>query len=272
MDLLTIGAFARLTRLSPKALRLYDQLNLLSPAKVDPASGYRWYAPEQLERARLVALLRQLDMPLARIAEIIDIEPDAQATELARYWSEQEEAMVGRRQLVGFLVDRLTGKKPTMNDVLIRDVPARTLLTITRNLTAAEIGEFAGPLFGHFGGPAVPRPTGIAGRPFLRYHGEVTQDSDGPVEFCCPVEESALADVAARHPDMTTTSEPEGREAYVPVTKAEMATSLAFEKLRAWFADNDNGEPVGHPRQIFLGDPNTIGLDETVYELAVPIG
>ena len=40
MGSLTIGAFARAARLSPKALRLYDELGLLRPARVDPDSGY----------------------------------------------------------------------------------------------------------------------------------------------------------------------------------------------------------------------------------------
>jgi DNA-binding transcriptional MerR regulator len=53
MSLLTIGAFARASRLSPKALRLYDDLGLLRPVEVDPASGYRFYDPAQLDRARL---------------------------------------------------------------------------------------------------------------------------------------------------------------------------------------------------------------------------
>jgi DNA-binding transcriptional MerR regulator len=69
---LTIGEFARASRLSPKALRLYDELGLLRPARVDPASGYRFYAPAQLERARLVAWLRRLGMPLARIRVVCD--------------------------------------------------------------------------------------------------------------------------------------------------------------------------------------------------------
>ncbi|GAB2904611.1 hypothetical protein GCM10022245_45230 [Streptomyces mayteni] len=55
MGLLTIGAFAMASRLSPKALRLYDELGLLPPARVDPVTGYRRYAPEQLDQARLVA-------------------------------------------------------------------------------------------------------------------------------------------------------------------------------------------------------------------------
>ena len=59
MKLLTIGEFARAARLSPKALRLYDELGLLRPFRVDEWSGYRYYAPSQLERARLVAWLRR---------------------------------------------------------------------------------------------------------------------------------------------------------------------------------------------------------------------
>ncbi|MBY8850086.1 MerR family transcriptional regulator, partial [Saccharothrix sp. MB29] len=75
MELLTIGAFARATRLSPKALRLYDELGLLTPARVDPLSGYRLYAPEQLDRARLVAWLRRLCMPPARIRHVFALDP-----------------------------------------------------------------------------------------------------------------------------------------------------------------------------------------------------
>jgi protein phosphatase len=77
MELLTIGAFAKASRLSPKALRLYDELGLLVPARTDPSSGYRLYDPAQLERARLVARLRLLGMPLARIRIVCDLEPVA---------------------------------------------------------------------------------------------------------------------------------------------------------------------------------------------------
>lgn len=69
--LMTIGAFSQATRLSLKALRLYDQLGLLPPARVDEATGYRYYAPEQVEAARLVFLLRQLGMPLQKIAAVL---------------------------------------------------------------------------------------------------------------------------------------------------------------------------------------------------------
>ncbi|MGY6018559.1 MerR family transcriptional regulator [Streptomyces spinosirectus] len=105
--MLTIGAFARASRLSPKALRLYDELELLRPARVDPHSGYRYYAVEQLERARLVAWLRRLGMPLARIREVCALGPADAAREIRAYWSRVEAETALRRDLSAFLVDHL---------------------------------------------------------------------------------------------------------------------------------------------------------------------
>jgi protein phosphatase len=68
---MSIGEFAKRSRLWPKALRLYDQMGLLVPARVDSASGYRFYDVGQLEPARLVAALRQLEVPLAEIRIIL---------------------------------------------------------------------------------------------------------------------------------------------------------------------------------------------------------
>lgn len=59
---MTIGEFARLSHLSIKALRLYDSMGLLKPASVDEESGYRYYLPSQVEPARLISLLRRLEM------------------------------------------------------------------------------------------------------------------------------------------------------------------------------------------------------------------
>jgi PPM family protein phosphatase len=117
MGLLTIGAFARASGLSPKALRLYDELDLLRPAFVDPVSCYRLYGPDQLERARLVAWLRRIGMPLARIRTVCGLPPAAAADEVAAYWDQVETDTDARRGLAAFLVDELrrkdTGMTPT---------------------------------------------------------------------------------------------------------------------------------------------------------------
>ncbi|MEU6138864.1 MerR family transcriptional regulator [Streptomyces sp. NPDC047081] len=105
---LTIGAFAKACRLSPKALRLYDELDLLRPARVDPDTGYRYYALAQLERARLVAWLRRLGMPLGRIREVCALAPADAAVEIRAYWAGVEAETAVRRDLAAFLVTHLS--------------------------------------------------------------------------------------------------------------------------------------------------------------------
>jgi protein phosphatase len=108
---LTIGEFARASRLSAKALRLYDELGLLTPARVDPVSGYRLYEPDQLEQARLVAWLRRLGMPLARIRVVCDLDPAAAAAEVAAFWAQAEADLASRRDLAAFLASYLYSKR-----------------------------------------------------------------------------------------------------------------------------------------------------------------
>ncbi|MEU6065970.1 MULTISPECIES: MerR family transcriptional regulator [Streptomyces] len=110
MELLTIGAFSKACRLSPKALRLYDELELLRPARVDPDTGYRYYAVEQLERARLVAWLRRLGMPLASIRQVCALPPAAAVREIRAYWARVERETAVRGDLAAFLVDHLTAE------------------------------------------------------------------------------------------------------------------------------------------------------------------
>jgi PPM family protein phosphatase len=111
---LTIGAFARASRLSPKALRLYDELGLLRPARVDPVTGYRLYEVEQLERARLVAWLRRLGMPLALISSVCELSGREAADAVADYWRRVESDTAARRELAAALVAHLSGEELDM--------------------------------------------------------------------------------------------------------------------------------------------------------------
>jgi DNA-binding transcriptional MerR regulator len=67
----SIGRFARDAGLSIGALRHYAEIGLLEPAAVDAATGYRYYRPDQVETARLIGTLRDLDVGLPAIAAIL---------------------------------------------------------------------------------------------------------------------------------------------------------------------------------------------------------
>ena len=116
MKLLTIGEFARACRLSPKALRLYDSLGLLRPARVDEWNGYRYYSPDQLDQARLVAWLRRLDMPLAKIKEISGVPPAQVAAEVTAFVRDAETDFAERKRLALFLVSYFSQGATAMSE------------------------------------------------------------------------------------------------------------------------------------------------------------
>ena len=70
-DYLSIGEFSRLTGLSVGALRHYDELAIIRPASVDRSTSYRRFHRDQLEQGRLVATLRELELPLEEIRELL---------------------------------------------------------------------------------------------------------------------------------------------------------------------------------------------------------
>jgi DNA-binding transcriptional MerR regulator len=268
MGLMGIGEFARLSRLSPKALRLYDELGLLPPARVDLDSGYRWYACGQLDQARLVAALRQIGVPLAQIKVILGLDAPAAATRVAAYWTGAEAGHADRRALAGYLVDRLNGKRPVMREIAVRDIPARSLLTLLRYVHADEQVPVGRKFFiERMRGGSVPSPEGIAGAPFMIYHAEVTEDSDGPVEWCWPVPGDQTAAIAARFPDLTLRTESAHQEAFIHLGKQHPAGAegqVVWEALYGWILEHHR-KPNGGPRMILIpgtGDPSaSVGPD-----------
>ncbi|MGO4647574.1 MerR family transcriptional regulator [Nocardia sp. 2YAB30] len=73
--LITIGGLAQASGLTASALRFYDDCGLLTPARVDPLTGYRYYREAQRERATLIRQLRAIDLPLETIAQILSRDP-----------------------------------------------------------------------------------------------------------------------------------------------------------------------------------------------------
>jgi DNA-binding transcriptional MerR regulator len=266
--LMGIGEFSRRSWLSPKALRLYEQLGLLVPADVGEENGYRRYREGQLATARLVAMLRRLDMPLAEIATVIAA-PETEAAELVQaYWGEIERRTASQRELARHLCIQLSGEEGSydMYEVEEREVAEQMVLTEQRHVTADELSAWI-----ESAGRRLVRTAeehgGTAGPMFVVYHGEVSEDSDGPVEVCVPVPENATGDVAAR-------VEPAHREAYTRITKAQVGYPQilsAYDAVTAWI--RSRGLTLEHcaPREVYFADWEAAGPDDAVCDVAYPL-
>ncbi|PAZ10622.1 MerR family transcriptional regulator [Streptomyces sp. SA15] len=279
-ELLTIGAFAARARLSARALRLYDRLGLLAPAYVDEVSGYRYYRADQVEPARLVALLRQLDMPLALIADVVEA-PDGStaADRLAAYWADVEARLAGQRTLAEYLRGRLSGRSSEMYGKFVVetvDVPAQIVISEKRHTLADELPAWIGASLGRLEQGA-RECGGLAGAPYVVYHSAVSMESDGPAESCVPVADEAAArawvEKQGRARGTAVQVEPAGRLAYTRVTKAQVAHPqilAAFEAVEEWMAAQGL-KPTGPCREVYFADWDAAGAEDPVCDVAFPV-
>jgi DNA-binding transcriptional MerR regulator len=236
---MSIGEFARRSRLSAKALRLYDARGLLPPARVDEDSGYRFYEPGQLKRARLIAALRQLQVPLAEIRAILPLEPVQAADRVREFWAATDAEHTARRALAAHLIDELSGKRSVMYEVSAREMPDRMLLCVKRNVAGRDqawaFGKEFIALLRHY---QLPPLQGRAGAFFCIYWGEVSEDSDGPVEWCRPVPTDEAEVLSARCRELTLRAEPAHQEAFVKLgTNGQIDGAewqLFSRSLHAW--------------------------------------
>lgn len=69
--MLKIGIFSKLSRVSIRMLRYYDDQGLLVPMQIDPITGYRYYSEDQLTAAERIASLRRMGFSLAEVRELL---------------------------------------------------------------------------------------------------------------------------------------------------------------------------------------------------------
>jgi DNA-binding transcriptional MerR regulator len=120
-DLLSIGRFARLSGLTVGALRHYDAVGLLPPARVDPQTGYRSYRASQLEAARLIGWLRDADLPLPEIRLLLGADPAERRRRLAAHRSRAEARTVRIQRLVHQLSQEVPMTSEPRPDLLDAD-------------------------------------------------------------------------------------------------------------------------------------------------------
>jgi DNA-binding transcriptional MerR regulator len=278
---ISIGEFARRSRLSLKALRLYDERGVLVPARVDQASGYRYYDPAQLEEARLVVMLRQLQLPLAAVKELLARDPADAAERIAEHWRDAEAAHDARRGLADHLVSRLSGKKSVMYEVATREIPERSLLCLKRNVEEQEMWAFGKEFVGILRERPLPKIEGREGAMLCIWWGLVNADGDGPIEWCVPVPAGQAESLAPHYPELTLRTEPAHLEAFVALPDEGDAVAhwqLATASLEAW-AEEPRPEHEGERLALTPADlglritylASALGTGEPYCDMALPL-
>jgi hypothetical protein len=163
------------------------------------------------------------------------------------YWREAEAVHGARRELANYLVNLLSGTRSTnMYEVATREMPQRSLLCVKRNVDEQGAWALGKEFVAILRERPLPRLDGREGAAFCIYWGQVSADSDGPIEWCKPIPGPDADTLANQYPELSLRTEPAHQEAFVaiPPGTGGSATNwqLASEALRAW-ADQHGVNP-----------------------------
>jgi DNA-binding transcriptional MerR regulator len=268
---LTISEFGRRAGLSIKALRLYDVSGLLAPARVDPVTGYRQYSVSQLERARRISVMRQLDMPLRTITEVLAGSDDEGLIRLDRWWAAEQATNDARRATLEYLRDRLlrsTSLELPPRPVLTREVPATKVASIRADADQQSlVGVMVSSIIeirAHLDQAGAATP----GDSWVIFHGPVTPESEATIEVCVPF--TGLVDPAG---PIAIRVEAAHVEAYCVITKDECTyprIMLAYDLVDDWVRRTGR-LMTGSVREIYHPDYQYAAGSDLAVDIAQPI-
>lgn len=249
-NLVPIGRFATVSRLTIKALRYYDEQGLLHPALVDPATGFRYYSVGQAREAEIIRVLRTVDMPLAEIRALLaEPEPDLVRKRLARHRDRLEGRLANQVAALDFLT-RLMEEDLMSYEVTTRVQQEQPYLGMRRMLdgTQPDIGAFAAEAFRTLFmtlGKAGRTP---AGPPFAVYH--AFGESGVDVEFGVPVHPAAQGEG-----EVVAGTLPAGPVMATLHAGPYDQIGPAYQALTEW-AEANGREPAGPPAEFYLVGPD----------------
>jgi DNA-binding transcriptional MerR regulator len=264
MPLMPIGRFARACRLTIKALRYYDDEDLLRPASVDPRTGYRYYTREQVRDAILIGMLRELGVGVAAIRRILTESPE-QRTATLRNESRRIERELARRQAALRSIERFAATGALLPyDVSIRSLEAvvvaqRVAITTAEHLIA-DTTTLIYALFDELR---------AAGReilaPVLCMNDDSGSDEHIVVHACVHVHDPPPV-LASAH----VATLPGGEFACVTHVGAYEELGLAYHALYAWSQEHGH-EARGLIREIYRNDPADTAAQDLATDVLMPL-
>lgn len=275
VERIPIGTFSRVTRLSQRALRLYDERGLLVPAGKDVCTGYRSYSADQIGRGVTIGHLVSLGFGLAEVGALLDARAAGDLETVRRLFAARREAVRTELRQLSAIDTALArgGADPevfamSITEPVIKEIPAQRVLSRRDTGTYGEtiprmIGEVCGALAPRNGREPALR---VAGPIMTIYHDNEYRENDADLEVALPVTGRFEVD----DPTLELRTLPATRVVSVIYTGPYGGISSAHEAV--FEAVQTRGlEWNGPAREIYLNDPNLVGVQELMTEVQYPV-
>jgi len=246
-----IGEFSRLSRVSVRMLRHYDQLGLLKPSQTDSFTNYRYYSADQLPRLNRILALRDLGFSLEQITGMLDedLSTDQLLGMLKIKRGEVEQQMQLEQQKLARLEVRIRqmseSPKYGTYDVLLRDTESELVATYRE---AAADDDRIQQMFdrvemyvAQYDGARADKP------PFTIYYDDEYRDKDIDAEVAIPLVYAIPEDELIRVRELPRLA----NVACVVHSGSYMTLYQAYNALLGWIEAN-HYRMVGPIREVYL--------------------
>jgi DNA-binding transcriptional MerR regulator len=271
--MIKIGDFAKLSQVTVRTLRYYEEVGLLKPVQVDRYTGYRYYQMAQLPRLNRILALKDLGFALDQIAHLLTTDlPPAQLRGMLRLkQAELQQQVAEAQERLARIEARLSqidleGTMPEY-DVMIKRVDAQRVAMVRDVIpTQEQINQTFNRLFDELERAIKANQAGFAGPGIAVWYDSGMQPQDMHVAAAWPTNGSLGADERVHIEELPAVEQ----MAYV-VHHGPFATlSQAYGALFGWIEGNGY-QMTGPSREVYLqyardGDPA-----QYVTELQVPV-
>lgn len=272
-DKIPIGRFSMITRLTCKALRLYDETGLLSPAAKDRFTGYRYYQLSQIPRGVMIRSLVDLGFPLAAVNEVILAKEDGDEERFMDLIRKQREKVLSEIERLHSIDHLLQRQEKELFSMLLaepkfKDIePLRVLSVRDKGEYGEVITRMIGQLCQFIGSHQTGSDQVSITGPFTTiYHDGEYREFDADVEVAVPVT-GRLPD---HIPGIVVRTLPGGRFASAIHKGPYQDVHESWGKLYEWTANQ--GVTPGTPcRDQYLNDPDEVPEEELLTELLIPV-
>lgn len=249
-----IGTVARLAQVSVRALRHYDDLGLLSPAWVDPRTGYRYYTPDLLLRLHRILVLRDLGVPLTEIGRLLD--DDVTVEQLRgilrlRQAEARSRLAVQTDQLMRVQIRLAQLEEGSMpgHEVIVKRLEAMRVVALSENLAGTdEISEACGRMYPRLHAALAQHRVAFDGLSLALY--EDTGDEDRPLRLTTALQVPGGVTIDGAGLFTTELAAVE-RAATTVVRGAPEEFAGAFRALHEWI-DRTGDRATSSERELYI--------------------
>ncbi len=249
---LSIGSFAAATGLSHKALRIYDEMGLLSPSTTDPFTGYRYYGPDQVQRGQLIRQMRDMEMPLGTIRNVLAATPQDAERLLVAYRRSLDDRSAHVSRVSRHLINNLRYKENNMSLIVeSRELEPQQIVSLEGHVLVTDLDAFIQDSLQRLATYVAAQEGEVTGSPLGLFHGQINDHDDGPLEVCLPATGAFTATGAIRIRELP------GGPAAVAVARDEYTRFplilQAYDAAHDWISSHGY-QPAESPREVWIGN------------------